>query len=175
VTGVVGGNHKVETVRGYGADWVIDTSCESLWGTAERIAPDGFDVILDANGGPSLRASFHHLRAPGKLIVYGFHTMFRRGRGRPDWPRLLLQWLRTPRFNPIEMTAENRSVLAFNLSYLFHETDLLVAAMTELLDWLARGRVRTLPTTPCAIDDVAQAHRFLESGRSVGKIVLTMG
>jgi NADPH:quinone reductase-like Zn-dependent oxidoreductase len=100
--------------------------------------------------------------------------MFRRGKGRPDWPRLALQWLRMPRFNPLSMTNDNRSVVAFNLSYLFDEHDLLARAMDRLLDRLERGAIRPLPTTGYAFDRVADAHRALESGDTVGKLVLVM-
>jgi NADPH:quinone reductase-like Zn-dependent oxidoreductase len=172
VVGVVGGGHKVDSVLGHGADHVIDTSREDLWPAAERLAPDGFDVILDANGGASIKQSYRHLRPPGKLVVYGFHTMFSRGRGRPDWLRLVFEWLRTPRFDPIRMTHDNRSVLAFNLSYLFQEHEILAEAMGRLLESLRQGRIHPLPTTPVAFDDVAEAHRALESGETVGKLVL---
>ncbi|MFO0630252.1 MAG: zinc-binding dehydrogenase [Polyangiales bacterium] len=100
VIGVVGASHKVEAVRALGADHVIDRSREDLWRRVEAIAPQGVEVILDANGADSLRASWAHLGAPGKLVVYGFHTMLPRGGGRPSWPRLLWTWLRTPRFDP---------------------------------------------------------------------------
>jgi NADPH:quinone reductase-like Zn-dependent oxidoreductase len=100
--------------------------------------------------------------------------MFSRGRGRPSWPKLVADYLRTPRFNPLRMTADNRSILAFNLSYLFEETDLLGAAMSRLLRWLEAGRIRPLPTTTYPIEAVAEAHRALETGTTVGKLVLTM-
>jgi NADPH:quinone reductase-like Zn-dependent oxidoreductase len=174
VTGVVGATHKVEVARDHGADQVIDTSRQDLWSTAEEIAPRGFDVILDANGAGSLRRSYAHLGTPGELVVYGFHTMFSRGRGRPSWPKLVADYLRTPRFNPLRMTADNRSILAFNLSYLFEETDLLGASMSRLLRWLEAGRIRPLPTTTYPIEAVAEAHRALETGTTVGKLVLTM-
>lgn len=175
VTGVVGGSHKVEVARDHGADHVIDTSRHDLWSAAEQLAPRGYDVILDANGAGSLRRSYAHLRAPGRLVVYGFHTMFSRGRGRPSWPKMIVEWLRTPRFHPLRMTVDNRSVLAFNLSYLFEETDLLAEAVGQLSSWLEAGRIRPLPTTCYPIEAVAEAHRALETGTTVGKLVLTMG
>jgi len=174
MVGVVGAPHKIEVARDHGADHVIDTSRQELWSTAERLAPNGYDVIMDANGAESLRHGYGHLRAPGKLVVYGFHTMLPRGRGRPNWPKLAVDWLRTPRFDPLRMTLDNRSVLAFNLSCLFDEAALLAEAMMRLLRWLEAGRIRPLPTTCYPIEAVADAHRALESGTTVGKLVLTM-
>ena len=41
--GVVGASHKVETVKGLGADYVIDKSKEDLWRRVEEIAPEGME------------------------------------------------------------------------------------------------------------------------------------
>jgi len=174
VTGVVGAPHKVAVARALGAEHVIDRSREDLWARAESIAPQGFAVILDANGAASLRASWRHLGAPGKLVVYGFHTMLPRAGGRPSWARLAWTWLRTPRFDPLEMTGENRSVMGFNLSYLFARGDVLGRAMTDLLARVESGAMVSPPVTAIPFEEVAEAHRRLESGMTVGKLVLTV-
>lgn len=72
VVGVVGAPHKVEPVRQLGADAVIDKSREPLWATAEKLAPQGFDVVLDANGVSTLGGSYRHLAPAGKLVVQLF-------------------------------------------------------------------------------------------------------
>jgi NADPH:quinone reductase-like Zn-dependent oxidoreductase len=172
VVAVVGATHKVEAARRLGAEVVIDKSREDLWRAAERAAPHGFDVVLDANGVATLAESYRHLATPGKLVVYGFHSMLPRRGGRPDWLKLAVDWLRTPRFNPLALTKENRSVLGFNLSYLFGRAEILERSMGELLGWLAEGRVQPLEVTPYPLDRVADAHRSIESGQTVGKLVL---
>lgn len=173
VVGVVGATHKVETSERLGADAVIDKSRDRLWRAAERHAPEGYDVVLDANGVETLKQSYAHLRPGGRLVVYGFHTMFRRGgRGRPSWPKLAKDWLRTPRFNPLDLTNDNKSVLAFNLSYLFDETHLLEAGMGDLFRWLAEGALVAPPVTEYPLENVAEAHRAIETGQTVGKLVL---
>ena len=131
-------------------------------------------MVLDANGVSTLRGSFDHLKPTGRLVVYGFASMLPRGRGRPNWIKLAWDYLRTPRFNPLEMTSANKSVLAFNLSYLFEQEALFVHAMERLLDWVAEGRLNPPSITAFAFDEVAAAHRALESGTTVGKLVLTV-
>ena len=169
---VVGATHKVELARALGAEVVIDKSREDLWTSAERAAPRGYRVILDANGAETLRASYRHLGSPGKLVVYGFHTMLPREGGKPRWGRLAIDWLRTPRFDPLAMTNENRSVLAFNLSYLFEEQGFLAEAMGRLLGWVSSGEMPAPKVTTYPFDRVADAHRDLESGQTTGKLVL---
>ncbi len=169
--GVVGASHKVDLVRELGAE-VIDKSSEPLWKTAERLSPGGYDVVLDANGVETLKESYRHLAPGGRLVIYGFHTMLPRTRGLPNPLRLLASWLRTPRFDPIAMTGDNRSVHAFNLSYLFDRNALFHEAIGELFTWLEQGKLRPPPVRVYAFDDVQETHRALQSATTVGKLVL---
>lgn len=170
--GVVGSAHKVETARALGADVVIDKSSEALWPAAERAAPRGYDVVLDANGVSTLRDSYRHMAKPGKLVIYGFHSMLPRQGGRPNWVKLAADFLRIPRFNPLQLTGDNASVMAFNLSYLFEQREVLEEAMGRLLAWVDEGRLSPLPVTRFPLERVADAHRAIESGTTVGKLVL---
>ena len=172
VVGVVGGSHKVEAAKAFGCDHVVDKSKEPLWPTVERYVPGGFDMVADANGVATLKQSYEHLRTPGKLIVYGFHTMMPKAGGKPKWGKLISGYLRTPRFNPLDMTTRSKSVLAFNLSYLFEETWLMAEAMNAISGWLEDGSIQPPPVTTYPLDKVADAHRDLESGTTVGKLVL---
>jgi NADPH:quinone reductase-like Zn-dependent oxidoreductase len=174
VVGVVGADRKVETARRLGADEVIDRSSQDLWLEAHQLEPGGYAVICDANGVATLKESYRHLRRPGKLVVYGFHSMLAKGTSKPSWPRLAWAWLRTPRFDPLQMTNSSRSVLAFNLSYFFDQKALLAEIMEQVLDWLSEGRIVPPPVSAYPFDAVAEAHRAIESGESVGKLVLTM-
>jgi NADPH:quinone reductase-like Zn-dependent oxidoreductase len=172
VTAVVGSAHKREVPRQLGAHHVIDKSSEDLWGIAERLAPDGYDVILDANGVSTLAGSYAHLAPLGRLVVYGFHSMMPKVGGRPNWLKLARDYLRTPRFNPLRLTADNKSVLAFNLSFVSSRTDLLIPAMEGILRGFAERWLQPPPVARYPLADVARAHADLESGRTVGKLVL---
>lgn len=170
--GVVGAQHKVEAARDLGAAEVIDKSSESLWPAVQRLAPEGYDVAFDGNGAATLRQSYRHLAPGGKLVTYGFHSMFPRHGGRPQWLRMGLGYLRIPRFHPLQLTNDNKSVLACNLSYLFHLEDRLTEGMERLLGWVEDGRIRPPQTTCFPLDQVARAHQALESAQTVGKLIL---
>jgi NADPH:quinone reductase-like Zn-dependent oxidoreductase len=172
VVAVVGASHKRALPAKLGARHVIDTSVTRLWPEAGKLAPGGYDVVLDANGVSTLGDSYEHLAPLGRLVVYGFHSMMPKVGGRPNWLKLAADYLRTPRFNPLKLTAENRSVLAFNLSFVSARADLLVPAMTKILQGFAEGRLQALPVTRYPLAQVARAHADLESGRTVGKLVL---
>jgi NADPH:quinone reductase-like Zn-dependent oxidoreductase len=170
--GVVGASHKLDSAREQGADQVIDKSSEALWPAARAACPDGYDAVYDGNGPSTARQSYRALAPAGKLVIYGHHSFFSKGRARPNPLKLALQWLRMPRFNPLDLTDDNKCVLAFNLSYLFHRGEALSEAMERLLGWLQDGSLKPPPVTTYPLAQVAEAHRALESGQTVGKLVL---
>jgi NADPH:quinone reductase-like Zn-dependent oxidoreductase len=175
VVAVVGASHKVDYTKQLGADVVVDKSAEDLWAAAERASPAGFDAVFDANGVATFQGSYDHLAALGKLVVYGFHTMLPKEGGRltpAQWLRMGWDWLQRPVFDPMEMVPSNKSVLAFNLSFLFDREDLLEEAMQEMLQWVADGKLRVPKVTTYALADVGRAHADMESGQTTGKLVL---
>lgn len=174
VIGVVGSSHKVDYVKHLGAHAVIDKSTQNLWKEAEKWAPEGYDVILDANGAESLRHDYHHLSPGGKLVVYGFHSMFSKGRGKPNWFKMLWHYLKTPRFNPFCMTSDNHSILAFNLSFMFKKKNILKDDFQILLKWIQERKLVLPHIKTYPFERVADAHRDLESGQTLGKLVLTL-
>ena len=129
-------------------------------------------AVLQPNGVSTLRQSYRHLAPVGKLVVYGFHSMLPRKGGRPNRLQLLWDYYRTPRFNPFSLTTRNRSVLGCNLSFLFDRSGLLHEAMDQLLRWVEDDKIQPLAVHTYPLEQVAQAHRDLESGQTVGKLVL---
>ena len=174
MTGVVGSSHKTDSAINFGADQVIDKSREDLWARAREIAPDGYDVVFDANGPATLKQSYRHLAPAGKLVVYGFHSMLSTHGGVANYFKLLWQYLRVPRWNPLNMTPENKCLIAFNLSFLFHRMDLLKESMQDLLKWVEEGKIKAPPMQEFSFEKVADAHRALESGTTVGKLILNL-
>ncbi len=176
VVGVVGSSHKVAAARASGCDHVIDKSTQDLWKEAKKHAPNGYDVVLDANGIETIGQSFKHLAPVGRLVVYGFTTMIPKTKsGRTNYLKLAFDFLRTPRFSPLELTERNRSVLAFNLSDLFTRKDILSDAMDELFGWVHAGLIPPGDPKAYSFDDAADAHRAIESGTTTGKLVLVPG
>jgi len=172
--GVVGSSHKVEEAKELGADWVIDKSKENLWQMVEKYAPQGLDAVLDGNGVTTLREGYAHLRPTGKLISYGYHAMFARKNSILNHLKLVYSYLRTPRFHPIDLHNNNRSLASFNLSFLFDRGDLLEIAMRSLYAWFTEGKIRMPRVTVYPFREVSRAHRELQSGKTVGKLVLNL-
>lgn len=173
ITGVVGSPHKVSYVKSLGAHHVIDKSSADLWTSVRSVCPNGYDAVLDANGPETLRGSYTALRATGKLIVYGSHGILpQTSTGRMNYLKAAFGLWKMPRFNPMDLITDNKSVIGFNLSFLFDRDDLLLEGMRSLLEMVEKGQLLPPKITRFDAIDAASAHRLIESGASTGKIVL---
>jgi synaptic vesicle membrane protein VAT-1 len=172
VLGIVGNPAKKQYVSELGADKVISKREENWVKAAKDFVGSGFDVILDANGYETLQDGYNMLAPMGKLISYGFHSMLPKKGGRINWPKIIYSYLKTPRFNPVNMTSANKSLITFNLSFLFEHQELLSAAMKDIMDWLQKGAIRPPKVSIYDFREVAKAHRDIESGNTTGKLIL---
>ena len=129
-----------------------------------------FDLVLDAIGGAVQKASFEALNPMGRLVVFGAAEFTPSGQ-RPDYLRALWRYLKRPRYDVMDMISSNRSVLAFNLIWLWEQKKDMQTLLQEL------AGVTIAPPHVGHQWDFAQAHEalaLLQSGRTIGKVVLTI-
>jgi NADPH:quinone reductase-like Zn-dependent oxidoreductase len=174
VVGVVGSPHKVEVARAFGAEDVfVRGNSSEFWSEIQAKYPEGFDAVFDAQGPDSYKKSFELLRSTGKLFVYGAHGLLPQKGGRINWLTLAWKALKNPvNFKPFDLITHNRSVCGFNVSFLFDQREMIHEGMEQLLAAVKEGALRAPPVETFHFDDVAKAHQRIESGQSVGKIVL---
>jgi NADPH:quinone reductase-like Zn-dependent oxidoreductase len=71
------------------------------------------------------------------------------------------------------MINDNKGIVGFNLSFLFDQGELIEENLSALMELADQGLIHPTETTFIPFDNVADAHRLIESGQSKGKIVLT--
>ena len=137
----------------------------------EAAGAPGLDVAFDAIAGTFFSAAHARLQPEGRHVIYGAADFMTPG-ARPDYLRLLPRYLRRPRLDPMQMIAENRSVLAFNLIWLWDAVERLASGYDALerlvVDPPFVGRTFTFEDTPHAL-------QWLQRGESVGKVVVRVG
>jgi NADPH2:quinone reductase len=152
---------KLEFVRALGADTVLDHRREDL---ASQIlaatAGRGVDLSLNPVAGPTLRRDLGLLAPMGGVILFGFMA------GLPEGD-----------FATDLAGAITRSVfLRVSDIYSYFNTDAAAfsADLRRVLDLAATG-VLTPRVTALPLARAGEAHRLLESGQSMGKLVLAVG
>lgn len=181
IVGVVGSTSKVEEAKRLGCDVVIDKSKEDLWDRARDVLAthsnlNGFKTVMDANGVSTLQQSYDHLAPTGRVVVFGFHSNLPMGRDMlspMEWIRMAKKMGSMPAFDPMDLTVENKSVLGFNLSFFADEVEVVSDLFDQVCTWLEKGlldcpRVQTFEGMEC----IGEAHSLIQSGSSIGKIVI---
>jgi synaptic vesicle membrane protein VAT-1 len=175
VVGVVGSSKKVEACKRLGADIVIDKSTEVLWAKAEEISPGGYAAIFDANGVSTLGDSYNHLTRNGKLVTYGFHSNIPKASqfiSPIEWVKMIWKMIIMPKFDPMDLVLSSKAISGFNLSFFADEIELIELYMNTIVQWCEEG-VLTMDDVTCFdMNAVAAAHSFIQSGQSIGKIVV---
>lgn len=175
VVGVVGRSSKVDAAKALGCDVVIDKSQQDLWEAAHAAAPQGYATIMDANGVSTLQQSYDHLSPTGRLIVFGFHSNLPLGRAAlspMEWIRMGIKMNAMPKFDPMDLTVSNKSVLGFNLSFFAEEVELVSELLDQICTWLEEGKIRCPRVVEMEMNQIGEAHELIMSGKSVGKIVV---
>jgi alcohol dehydrogenase len=160
--------------RGLPADAVIVREPRRFGAQLDRAlaacSASGFDVVFDAIAGRWLRPAYERLRPEGRLVIYGAAD-FMTHSSRPGYLTLAAKYLRRPRLDPIWMISDNRSVMGFNLLWLWDQVDRLPGAAAAAL-----ALIRTRPHVGevLAFADALRAMRVLQGGETTGKVVLTV-
>jgi alcohol dehydrogenase len=130
----------------------------------------GVDVVLDGIAGPYFQPAFKRLRPEGRYVLFGASDLMPAGATR-NYLTLAPRYLRRPRIDPLRMISRNRSVLAFNLIWLWDRSERLGNLYDEvssvLVDPPMVGRTYPFARAPEALE-------WLKSGQSVGKVVLEL-
>ena len=170
---VVGRAEKINAAERFGASHVIVKS-DQLWAEVDRIAPGGLDVVFDANGLTTPKPGYDRLKLGGRLVICGFAELFPRGK-RPWLPTLAYRSLKVPKFRIRKMTSTNRTIAGFNIAFLFEREDLSGPALDYIVNGASGGKIHKPTLKIYDFNEATDAHKYLESGDSIGRVILAVG
>lgn len=127
-----------------------------------------FDIILDAVAGDYFKPGFNALAPGGRYVLYGAAS-FMTTSSKPSWLRIIPLFIRRPRLDPLDMISDNKSLMAFNLIWLYHQKN----KMRQMLDQISATDI-TAPEIDQVFDfkQAPQALKALQRGSNSGKILL---
>ncbi|MDN8614466.1 NAD(P)H-quinone oxidoreductase [Variovorax ginsengisoli] len=155
------GGDKRDAVQGFGADEVIDYRSDDFQAVvAAKTDGKGVDVVIDFIGAPYLERNLRSLAVGGRLVVVGLLG----GAEGAALPMDLLLYRHLQIFGTVMKSRPPEVKQAMVQRF-----------AQRWLDALAAGAIRPVIDSSYALADAAQAHRRMESGQSVGKILLLPG
>ena len=130
----------------------------------------GVELIIDPLGGGNWKKSYNALRSTGRLGVFGFSAAA--GLGLASKVRLVKELVKIPRFFPLSMMGSNKGVFGLNLGHMWAENAKLRKWTDSILQGVSEGWVRPYVDKAFSFDHAPEAHRYIESRKNTGKVVL---
>ena len=156
---------KADQLTEHGADHVIVTDEEDLAERLDAITDgDGVKLAFDAIAGQTVPPIIQNLSPGGQLLMYGI--LDPSDMAMPSMP-LLAKGLTIRGYTVFQFTGYPQMNLP-------QQTDAVAEARDWLLPRLADGRLKPQVSQTFPLDQVADAHRAIESNEQTGKIVLTV-
>jgi NADPH2:quinone reductase len=155
VIGTVSSDDKIDFVRKYGADAAINYQGQDFAVEAMRLTEGrGVDLILDAVGKPTFEKGLKCLAPFGHLILYG-------SAGGPPDP-----------INPMSLFAKSLKVSGFVVPMVYGMHEIHRRGLDDVFRLAREGKLTVPIGKRFALADAVEALRYLESRRSVGKLLL---
>jgi NADPH:quinone reductase len=156
VIGAVSTAEKAEIAHAAGADHVIVYADEDFEAAVKRITGNrGVDVVYDAVGLDTYMRSMNSLRPRGMLVLYGEASGL------------------VPPIDPRELVFRKSLYLTrTGLDHYIADRNELRARTDEIFAWMAEGRLKQRIFRSYRLDQVADAHRALESRATTGKLLV---
>lgn len=158
-------------LREQGCHYPIDSSGDYAAAVREVVKDGGVDLVLDPVGGKSWRDGYNLLAPCGRLVAFGLSAASSGKR------RNVVHALRTlfqvPRFSPVKLMDQNKTVAGTNMGHLFDRVDLLRPQFEALIAMYEAGTIAPHIAKTFRFDEAAAAHHFLHDRRAIGKVLLT--
>ncbi|MCA9648436.1 MAG: zinc-binding dehydrogenase [Myxococcales bacterium] len=162
---------KHDYVRGHGCTHPIDYRSKDYVEEVRRLTDGrGVDVVLDALGGADWRKGYELLAPVGILIAFGLANTNTGGKRR--LLHVLAQLARIPRYSPMRLMDDNRTVSGCNMGHLWDEKALLRRQLEALVRLYEEGTIRPHVHAIHPFEQAAEAFGELEHGRNLGKVLL---
>ena len=167
--GTIGRPDKTALLKEEGYDRVIVRNNKTFKTDLEQ-ALDGrpLNLIMECIGGKILKIGYEQMAPMGRMISYGSARYASVG-NRPNYFKLLYYYLTRPKIDPQTMTNENKSVMAFNLIFLFHQAEL----MHEMLGKISQLNIgKPIVGHRFPFEELKEALLLFQTGKTTGKVVL---
>lgn len=142
-------------VQDAGAEAVIVMENESLAQGLLRLMPDGIDAAFDAVGGPQVIDIAEATRSRGTIIIHGALS-------------------NEPTPFPLKLALrKNLSLRGYYYTSITDDPAALTRAQVFLTDGISAGVIVPKIDRCFTLDDIREAHAYLESGQQFGKVVVS--
>jgi NADPH:quinone reductase-like Zn-dependent oxidoreductase len=125
-------------------------------------------LIMECIGGEILQQGWKAMASTGRMVAYGSASFTSHG-NKPNYFKLVWKYLRRPKIDPLRLPTQNKSLMGFNLIYLYEQTDMMLTMLSELqaLELKPQHVGHVFP-----FNNMHDAIHLFQKGQTVGKVVV---
>lgn len=168
--GTIGSDRKMDVLEREGFDAKIIRSANFASDLDAALGERDLNLIVETIGGEIFSAGYARMAPQGRMVVVGT-SQFASPGSKPNYLKLLWKFIRRPKLDPQQMVQDNKSVMGFNLIWLYEKVDV----MDELTAEMAKLDLgKPFVGSTFTFDKLHDALKLFQSGRSTGKVVVTI-
>ena len=166
--GTIGTTSKAELLKNEGYDDFIVRSENFKSDLKRKLGDRELNIVLESIGGKIFVDSYSTMAKTGRMVVYGSARYAQKG-ARPNYLKLIWQFLKRPKLDPQKMIEQNKAVLGFNLIHLYDKKE----KFREILEDVKRYEIgKPVIGHSFEFKDIKKAIRLFQTGKTTGKVVV---
>ncbi len=170
VIGLASNPEKLEFIKKLGATHAINYKEEDYDKKIKELT-DGVDVVLEMVGGDIYKKNLKLLRFFGRIVVAGFASFNLKKWNPFSWYKT---WQDLPRIDLATMSHKSIGIFAFHLGYLLKDNKRTMDIFIRLREFVTLHNIRPVIGKIFPLEQASEAHRYIESRQSIGKVLLKM-
>lgn len=166
--GTVGSKSKIEKMQNENVDYILLRDKNFITKLIEVLDGRKLDLLLESLTGKYFHQTFNLLAPQGRAIIYGAsdfatHTSF------PNYLQLAYKYFTRPKVDILKLIEQNRSVMGFNLIWLYEKGSYLKTLLEEIINLnLPKPYIGEIFN----FEQMHEAIRKFQSGKTFGKVVV---
>lgn len=166
--GTVSSDSKITILQKEGYDRVLVREKNFYAQLKRELGTRELNLALDCIGGQIFKDSYKALSPMGRIVVFGSANFTPKGNS-VNYIHTGWKYMTRPTIDPLSMISSNKSVLGFNLIWLWDRVDYLSKLFEEIL---ALKLEAPYIGKKFQFEELHQALQFFKSGFSIGKVVV---
>ena len=171
IYGTVGSDEKLDYLKQQGVDYPINYLKSDFVSEIQKIRKDGnIDVIFDSVGGITFKKGRKILGNGGRIVFYGAAERSGGKKGILADLKLVFNfgWV-----HPLALFLKSQGMIGVNMLRIAdHRPHVMQRCLKNVVDLATKGDILPHIGGVFKVEEIARAHEFLESRKSIGKIVI---
>jgi NADPH:quinone reductase-like Zn-dependent oxidoreductase len=170
VFALAGSPDKIRMLQEMGVTGAVNYR-EPGWPEQLRQMCGGADVVFEMVGGQVFRSTMKLLNPFGRVAILGFAGLNLKWWNPLSWYQTLRD---IPRAGVSAMAEQSIGIMSSHLGYLLDRPEMMQQIWSGLTEFVSRHQLRPVVGHEFNFDELPEAHRYMESRASTGKIIISL-